>query len=106
MIAQPSWAAFFVEWQHPAAVIFSVAFPLLRAIVRKLNQNLPCFTHGNVIQDFAHGLVFPTFAGMILLPMHPGLLQSLDSHAMQFAGGLAICQVIKEILKPEILQRQ
>jgi hypothetical protein len=102
MNPQPStWAVQFVEWLHPAAVLFAAAFPLLRAFVRRLSSMRPAFTHSNAIQDVAHGLVFPTFQALVLNPMIPGIMMKLDGHALQLAGVIAILTVIKEILKPE-----
>jgi predicted Na+-dependent transporter len=101
MTGQPNWAALFVEWLHPAAIIFAIVFPLVRAVVRRITGTRPAFTHSNAIQDVAHGLVFPTFLALVLNPMIPNIMQKLDSHALQLAGVIAILTVIKEIMKPD-----
>lgn len=95
---QPAWAAFFIEWMHPASLLMAAALPCLRAFMRGLRGRRRRFVREYIVHDAAAGLLVPSFLALCLTAIKPDILQHVVGHPLQLAGLLGLVYTFSEIL--------
>lgn len=93
------WAAEFISWMHPAAVILAIVLPLCTALIRRLSGHSPCFNTTFAFHDVAAGFTLPSFVALALSGMSPDIAKHVDGHASVLAGALGIIYTIAGMFK-------
>ncbi len=93
------WAAAFIDWMHPAALVFAVVLPLARAAIRKRQGQSPCFHTSYVVHDIASGLTVPSFMALAISGVSPEVAKHVEGHAAQLAGCMGLVYTIAAIFK-------
>lgn len=93
------WAPVFVDWMHPAAIIFAILLPLIRAVVLKFRGQTPCFQTSLVAHDVASGFVFPSFLALALSGLSKEIAANANGHAVELAGAMGIVYTLAGIFK-------
>lgn len=93
------WAPVFVEWMHPAALIFALLLPNVRAVALKLKGHGPCYQTSLVAHDVASGFVFPSFLALALSGLSQEIAKSATGHAVELAGAMGIVYTMAGIFK-------
>lgn len=95
---QPAWAAFFIDWMHPASLVMAAVLPFMRALVRKWYGRRFLWRREYIVHDAAAGLLIPSFLAMCLTALKPDLLQQVVGHPLQLAGLLGLVYTFSEVL--------